>query len=144
RKYPQTAEDYLIRLSDFLRTSITTNKTGIALVKEELKLCRDYLEMLKIRFGAALSYTFDIPADAMNSQLPFFSLQPLVENAIKHYELTDDAPPPVTGKEEDGYIVVSNNLQPKLQIEGSLGNGLPNLSERSKLLTGDDIIVSQD
>ncbi len=144
RKYPKTAEEYLIRLSDFLRTSITTNKTGMATVKEEVKLCQDYLEMLKIRFGNALSYSFDIPAGTMSSQLPFFSLQPLVENAIKHNELTDEAPLQVTVKEEDGYIVVSNNLQPKQQIEGSSGNGLPNLSERSKLLTGNDIIVSQD
>src|SRR5690625_6092884 len=91
RKYPETAEAYLVRLSDFLRVSVSGNKTGLATVREELKLCEDYMEMQKIRFGNAICYDVKIQEDddCIARYLPFFSLQLLVENAIKHNELTE-------------------------------------------------------
>src|SRR5699024_423310 len=94
RRYPETAEAYLVRLSDFLRVSVSGNKTGLATVREELKLCEDYMEMQKIRFGNAICYDVTVKEedDCMSRYLPFFSLQPLLENAIKHNELTERNP----------------------------------------------------
>ncbi len=144
RKYPQTAEAYLLRLSDFLRASISRNPSGVATVREELKLCDDYMEMQKIRFGNALVYDNRISGndDSLEKTLPFFSLQPLLENAIKHNELTESHPLTVTLKTEDGYIRVSNNLRKKKTIESASGSGLANLRERYKLLSGDDIVIT--
>lgn len=144
KKNPQTAETYLLRLSDFLRTSFTQNKKGVATLGEEVKLCRDYLEMQKMRFGDALNYTFDISENALSGILPFFSLQPLAENAIKHNELTDDNPLHIRIKERDGTITVQNNLQRKQSVDNSTGNGLTNLSERYNLLSGRHIKILDD
>lgn len=144
KKDAKTAEAYLLRLSDFLRTSFTQHKKGIATVREEIKLCRDYLDMQKMRFGEALEYTFDVPDRYMEGTLPFFSLQPLAENAIKHNELTDENPLSIHIAARDGIIHVENNLQRKTSVEGSTGNGLSNLSERYKLLSGKDIQIKDD
>jgi two-component system LytT family sensor kinase len=143
KKYPHTAEAYLMRLSDFLRASIVRNKSGLATVKEELKLCGDYMEMQRIRFGEALAYEVQIDTNdpCLQDTLPFFALQPLLENAIKHNELTKVHPLNITIYRQNEYIFVSNNLQPKKNTEYSTGSGLANLRERYKMLSGDDIII---
>src|SRR5690606_13497954 len=63
RKYPVTAEEYLVSLSDFLRASNTLSKTDTATLGQELKLCEDYMEMQKIRFGNSIRYNVHIPTD---------------------------------------------------------------------------------
>lgn len=145
RRYPETAEAYLVRLSDFLRVSISGNKTGVATVREELKLCEDYMEMQKIRFGNAICYEVKIQEedDCMARYLPFFSLQPLLENAIKHNELTERNPLRLTIEWSGQYIIVINNLKPKKSMETSTGHGLSNLQERYRLLSGDDVIIEE-
>lgn len=145
RKYPETAEAYLVRLSDFLRVSVSGNKTGLATVREELKLCEDYMEMQKIRFGNAICYEVKIQEedDCMARYLPFFSLQPLLENAIKHNELTERNPLRLTIEWSGQYIIVINNLKPKKSMETSTGHGLSNLQERYRLLSGDDVIIEE-
>ena len=141
-KSPDAAEDYLVRLSDFLRTSISSGEDNIVKVSDELKLCLDYLEMQKIRYGSALQFSIDIPDEIYSSgYVPVFSLQLLSENAIKHNSLTDESPLHIKIIYEEERITVSNNLQPKLSTETSPGMGLTNLAERYKILSGDEIII---
>ncbi len=145
KKSPEKAEDYLIRLSDFLRVSISTNKSGIAPLHDELKLCADYLEMQKVRFGEALSFNLDIQEEeSLGLVLPIFSLQPLLENVIKHNELTDAAPLNITIRQDGKWISVTNNIQLKSNQEHSTGSGLANLAERYNLLSGDEVDIRDD
>lgn len=141
---PQTAEVYLLRLSDFLRTSFAQNKQDVATVREEIRLCLDYLEMQKMRFDDALEYTFDVPDQYLDARLPFFSLQTLAENAIKHNMLTDESPLHIRIYAKDGMISVENNLQKRSSVEDSTGYGLSNLSERYQLLSGNEIEIQTD
>lgn len=142
KKSPELAEDYLLRLSDFLRVSVSGNKRAVGTLHEEMKLGIDYLEMQKVRFGEALSFSFDI-TDAEQSEggLPVFSLQPLLENAIKHNELTEAAPLHIEVKKDGDWITVINNIQLRSVTEYSTGSGLANLAERYKLLSGDEIEI---
>lgn len=140
---PAAAERYLINLSDFLRSSLNQNKKGTATVQEEIKLCKDYLEMQQIRFGNALKYNFDIPENYLDKTLPFFSLQPLAENAIKHNILTEEHPLSIQIGVDYDLIQVKNNLQRKPSVETSTGNGLANLMERYRLLSGQQIIIRE-
>jgi len=145
KRSPDKAEDYLLRLSDFLRVSISGNKSGIASLNDELKLCADYLEMQKVRFGEALSFNLDIQEqESTGMVLPVFSLQPLLENVIKHNELTDAAPLNINIKQNGNWISVTNNIQLKSNLEHSTGSGLANLAERYNLLSGDEIDIRDD
>jgi two-component system LytT family sensor kinase len=143
RRYPGTAEEYVIRLSDFLRASLTVGKSDIATMAQELKLCEDYMEMQKIRFGNSLHYTvaIDEPGVPGRSYLPVFSLQPLLENAIKHNQLTEASPLKIAVTRDGEWVEVCNNLQPKNLVEGSTGNGLFNLKERYRILSGDEVVI---
>ncbi|MFH0866150.1 MAG: histidine kinase [Bacteroidota bacterium] len=143
RKHPDKAEDYLIKLSDFLRASISSDTPNIVKLNDEIKLCIDYLEMQKMRFGEVLQYTINIPEEIQNSgYVPVFSLLPLLENAIKHNVLTNEMPLIIKTEYENGRIITSNNKQPKLSTELTTGSGLENLSERYKILSGDEIIIN--
>lgn len=146
KKYPQTADAYLIRLSDFLRASISRNGSGLATIREELKLCEDYMEMQRIRFGAALDYQVmpEVYAIDEDKFLPFFSLQPLLENAIKHNELTELHPLTITISRQEDCLIVRNNFRPKKMMETSTGSGLANLRERYRILSGDNIVIDTD
>lgn len=144
KREPDIAEDYLIKLSDFLRASIASANENMVTLKEELELCTDYMEMQKIRFKKALQYSFKIPVDIQESGIvPIFSIQLLLENAIKHNSMTNEKPLKISIAYNSGYISVSNNCQLKLTSEASTGVGLKNLSERYKILLGEDITVTE-
>lgn len=141
-KSPDVAEDYLITLSDFLRRSVSAGNDNIVKIEDELKLCLDYLKMQKIRYGEALQFYTDIPEEiAQTGFVPVFALQLLSENAIKHNALTNETPLQIKIEYNEGNISVVNNLQPKLTTETTTGTGLINLTERYKILSGDEIRI---
>lgn len=79
----------LNRFGTYLRESFRFHllETLIPL-KRELELVRAYLEIEKIRFGDRLTVTLDIGVDAENLLIPPFTIQPLVENAVRHGLMT--------------------------------------------------------
>jgi sensor histidine kinase YesM len=141
KKYPDKAETYLVKLSNFLRKSIATDIEPVITVNEELSFCCDYIELQKMRFGDALHFSVDIPESAKTGFVPVFSIQQLVENSIKHNSLTVDSPLNICLNYNNQWITVSNNLQKKTIAEKSAGTGLINLSERYRLLSGDEVIT---
>jgi len=145
RKDPDTAEDYLVKLSDFLRVSISSTDANTVKLADELKLCHDFLDMQKVRFGKSLEYTINISEEIKNQGcVPVFSIQLLLENAIKHNSLTVDSPLKINIVSHNGVITVSNNIHPKSTHEETTGLGLANLSERYKILSGNDILIISD
>jgi len=144
RKQPKDAEVYLIKLSDFLRASITLNNENLAKLSDELKFCFDYLELQKGRFGEALKYSVEIPEEVKSGYVPVFSVQHLLENAIKHNVLTIENPLLIEVKYDNNRIIVTNNVQVKNIPEETTGRGLANLAERYKILSDEEIIFKSD
>ena len=86
RKDPGAAETALFQFSDMLRYVLDTEKTGSdrVTVEDELRFVRDYLELESLRLGARLNVNWELDFNAGGHALPALSLQPLVENSIKH------------------------------------------------------------
>jgi len=141
KKQPDQAETYLKRLSDFLRASVSFDSANMVKFEDELKLSMDYIEMQKIRFKNAIQYEIDIPESVHEGFLPLFSIQLLLENAIKHNAFTKDSPLFIKVSYRDSWIIVSNNIQQKTVMEPSSGMGLTNLSERYRILSGNEIDI---
>ncbi|MBL7912761.1 MAG: histidine kinase [Bacteroidia bacterium] len=142
KKQPVLAEEYIIRLSEFLRASINNNRKTISL-KEELTLCNEYVALNKIRFGEALKYKTNVTVDMENYAVPYFSILSLIENAIKHNTFTTEAPLNITVSTFDNYLEVTNNRQVKFVLEDSPKTGLKNLNDRYKLLNIGEIVVKE-
>jgi LytS/YehU family sensor histidine kinase len=145
RKDIEAGDTYIVHLANFLRASIFRQASKISRLDEELALLQDYLQMQQIRFGSALACTISVPTQSLKQYyLPTFSLQPLLENAIKHNELTEEMPLQIAIYQHNDRIVVRNNLQKKTVRESSTQNGLANLAERYRLLSEDQIIINED
>lgn len=86
RKSPDAAEAALFQFSDMLRYVLDTEKSGSECVTldDELRFTRDYLELESLRLGQRLKIEWALDAAASGHPLPPLSLQPLVENSIKH------------------------------------------------------------
>ena len=78
------AEEMLMALSTFFRTSLSMDPSVDVSLAEEIALQRLYLDIEQVRFPNRLEVNIDIPDDLMEARVPALILQPLVENAIKY------------------------------------------------------------
>lgn len=80
---PERARSLIATLAEFLRVSFRP-KTEMTTLAEELMLVETYIELEQARFGERFAVTLNVAPEALPVQLPFLSIQPLVENAIRH------------------------------------------------------------
>lgn len=131
-------------LSSVYRYILESDKNNLVTIQHELEFLDSYLYMLKKRFDDKLLVMVEISPNQLQNLIPPMAIQTLIENAIKHNEVSTASPLKIKIYNEDGYIVVRNNLQEKKNDQENLGLGLPNLLKRYRLLTGKDIIIQQD
>jgi LytS/YehU family sensor histidine kinase len=83
RKDPEIARLLIKDLADFMRKTLHGTKE-IGTFADELEIVRRYIRIEKARFGDRVLLVEQIPEEMLSGLLPVFSLQPLVENAVKH------------------------------------------------------------
>jgi len=81
---PEKANRMILLLSDLLRQTLEISQADEVTLKHELELLRVYLEIQRMRFRKRLAVSYDVNAELLGAKVPHFSLQPLVENAIRH------------------------------------------------------------
>jgi sensor histidine kinase YesM len=95
-----------------------------------------------MRYENNLIFEFEVDRKFNNYLLPPMSLQVLIENAVKHNEISNWRPLKVsTRTDNDGMLHVCNRIQPKLTGSTGTGIGLNNLVKRYHLLFGREITV---
>lgn len=145
RSKPLLADDYLLKLSDFLRQSISRSKDISSTLEEELRYFDDYLQMQKIRFGDTLTWEIRIDnQDFLQSHIPTFSLQSLAENAIKHNSFSDNHPLKITVNQHHHKLEILNPVRKKNIPENNTGTGLNNLAERYQLWSGKSLEIEHN
>lgn len=109
RKSPEAAETALFQCSDMLRYVLDTEKRGVDLVmlNDELQFVRDYLELESLRLGPRLRVDWELDDKAGGCMLPALSLQPLVENSIKHA---------INARSRPGRILIRTQLNDQTQV----------------------------
>lgn len=114
-------------------------------LNEELKFAEAYSYQYSIRYADKLFFDFQIEDRFRSWSLPALSLQPLIGNAVKHNTITKSKPLRVTIRTTvDGCLEIFNPIAPKLEPEPSTGIGLENLTNRWRLITGQEIEVVND
>lgn len=137
------AEEYLQRLSCVLRYSMQSKE--VVRLGEELQYLQDYCHMMKMRYNENLKFNIEINPNLNDHLILPLTLQGLVENAIKHNVISTKKPLTITIKSVDNsFIIVSNNIQPKMEKERSNGIGLANLLERYRLKWDKEIVIRND
>ena len=143
-KHDQKALTYIDQLSYTFRYIIQNGQSMLMTLDEELKFLEAYSYLFKIRYADKLFFDIDVDEKYLGWKLPAFSLQPLIDNAVKHNSITRTKPFHISVRTEEGLLVVSNPKVPKLEPEPSTGIGLENLRNRWNLITGSDIEIADD
>jgi two-component system LytT family sensor kinase len=124
------AVDFINQLSKVYRYLLDNKDNELVTLEEELVFIKSYTYLLQIRFDTNIKFEISIPEQAMRKLLPPMAIQILVENAIKHNEISEAQPLKVSIKIENDWLVVSNNLQLRSQTEPSCKTGLNNIRDR--------------
>jgi LytS/YehU family sensor histidine kinase len=129
------SEHFIMSLSDFYRQILKHNENNTLPLYEELKVLQSYLFLMKSRNEEAISINLDIDPSLYHFHLPGLALQVLLENCFKHNSMTSKKPLLIEIKNTDEfYIMVKNNIQPKIGDNDSSGYGLELLKKRYALM----------
>lgn len=131
---PPKAGEMTIKLSEFLRSTLTKNETQTSKLADEIQTAKLYLDIEKVRFGDKIDFIEEVDANYLDNAVPSMILQPLFENAIKHgvYESIDTVQIKFICGFKNNYlrIIVENNFDPKTTNRKGAGVGLSNIQNR--------------
>ena len=137
---PDEARRLTVKLANIFRKTLQASEKDFVSLQEELNFIQDYLEIEKARFGDRLRVEHKV--EVQNVEIPCFTLQPLIENAIKHGAApkigTTTICVSVSRMEDHLSIQVSDDGMgmPRSAVESMFerGYGLKNLIERLQIL----------
>jgi len=142
---PEKAQSYVNSLSKALRYTLQSNEKQLVTLREEMEFMESYLFLIRMRFDTNLSVESNINKNHLSLRIPPLTIQTLVENAIKHNEISRRRPLRIsiltTDKES---LIVANDIQKKFTEEEGTGIGLTNLSKQFQLIIGKEITISQE
>lgn len=141
---PAEANEYLGRFANLYRFLIRHKDDDFVPLADELRFVDEYVYLLRHRFGMAYDFRQEIlpDVDLMRLLVVPGTVQLLVENAIKHNAGDEDAPLLITIRATATRLTVAHPRRPKRTAIDSLGTGLTNLRERYRLLTQQEIVVT--
>jgi signal transduction histidine kinase len=132
-----TAEQMIMNLSTFFRTTLSADPTADVSLEEEIRLQRLYLDIEQVRFPERLRVEIDIPPALGNVRVPILILQPIVENAIKYGVARSKRPVTVrvSAAEEAGRLHIKVADDGDVMAKDPLGSqgegvGLANVCDR--------------
>jgi hypothetical protein len=143
RENSEVANQYVNHLSNVLRSSLQSNDNRYVRLEEEIKLVQSYIFLVGMRYGTNLIIQMTIDEKYFSFLIPPLTIQTLIENAIKHNEISKRNPLTININTQEDSVIVENNLQPKISPEFSMGIGLNNLTKRFLLLGGKEITISK-
>lgn len=138
---PRLAADAAEQLASLLRTGIEEDRDLVSL-SEELAFVERYLSLERIRFGERLDVRVDLTGDLRQAQVPSFSLQSLVENAVRHGATPREEPTSIVigGSRNDGFLKLtvadSGAGATNETLSQSTGSGIRRLRDRLNALYG--------
>ncbi len=136
------AVKFIKQLSEVYRYVLDTRDKEVVSLEEEVKFLNSYIYLQQIRFGDKLS--IELSLNGLNTMVAPLALQMLIENAVKHNEVSEENNLHIKIYSDEGFIMVENNLQKKLQIgETSSGLGLENICKRYEFLCDTKVAIEQ-
>lgn len=129
------AAKFIKQLSKVYRYVLDTRDKEVVSLQNEIDALESYIFLMKIRFGDNLQVSQNITPQS-NEQMVPLTLQMLLENAIKHNEISKAFPLKIEiNRLDNGLISMKNNLQEKRQLEEKSGVGLANIEARFKYIS---------
>jgi two-component system, LytTR family, sensor kinase len=132
---------YIQELSVVYRYVLNSQKSTWTDLPSELKFTNSYITLLKMRFEENLLLTIDICEKYQTYYILPLTIQLLIENAVKHNEISSSHPLDLRIYCINEYLIVTNNKQKRTIMPSSTKVGLHNISERYRFLVNREVII---
>jgi two-component system LytT family sensor kinase len=138
------AVDFIDQLSKVYRYVLENKEKELVDLKSELKFIESYCFLLKIRFGENIKFNFKVSTTESELFIAPMALQLLIENAIKHNEISEEMPLEVKIYIDGKYLIISNRIQLRKGFVESSKTGLKNIIARYGYFTKQSVIISDN
>lgn len=138
----EKAVKFIRQLSDLFRYVLDNSDNNIVTIKEELEFMKAYIYLLKTRFNDKLNITINIDETDRRCLMPM-TIQLLVENAVKHNEISDKYPLNIDIRIKDDYLEVENTLKLKNTVQNSKKLGHRTINQQLDFFTEKQLEVIQ-
>ncbi len=139
----ETAIQFTQKLSEVYRYILSNKNRELVSLEEELDFAKSYVFLLQMRYPDNLSVEFDIEEHYLSTHIAPLTLQMLIENAIKHNEVSRKRPLTISiYVDRESSIIVENNLQIKSSLGESTKTGLSNIRKRYNILADREIMIT--
>ncbi len=136
------ATTFIKELSFMYRYILQSGERDVVSLQEELKFLDSYVHLVKTRYRDRFAINIAIDDKYLQREVPPLALQLLVENAVKHNEISEKNPLQVSIYSKNEIIYVENEIRQRTSFVDSTGNGLMNLDKRYFLLKKQHISIS--
>jgi len=135
---------FVKRLSASYRHILEVSGMDTVPIGKELEFVGSYLALLEARFEEKFKVMIDIPEAARSRvRIAPLTFQLLIENAMKHNQMTQEHPLVVSIKIEAGYLTVNNPVRLRPASIESPGTGLANIVNRYALLSKIPVVIEK-
>lgn len=142
---PALARKYVQGLSTVFRYILDNKNRELIPLKEELQFIKEYMFLMETRFDNNVTLKINLKTDSEKKLVPPVSLQLLIENAIKHNEISNRNKLEIEIEEMKGnYLSVINNVKLRKGKASGTGTGLKNIAERYQYLTEKEVKVNSN
>ncbi|MCB0465295.1 MAG: 2TM domain-containing protein [Aequorivita sp.] len=141
---PEAATRFTTSLSKVYRYVLEQKNKELVTLEEELKFAEIYMSLLVVRFEDSIVFTKPARLKDPQAKVVPLSLQLLLENAVKHNQVTPSKKLFINITEDNGTLIITNNLQPKQVLKESTGVGLRNIRDRYRLLTDRAVTIQEN
>lgn len=137
------SREYIRQLAGMYRYMLGNEEKPVSTLREELEYASIYVELMKVRFPEGFLVENRTREEDKDRFVVTYSVQMLIENAIKHNAVSADRPLMIRISSDGNTVTVTNNLIPKLTTPASTGIGLKYISRNYLDRCGHEISVNR-
>lgn len=139
------AEEFIRRMADTFSYVLSNQTRQLVSLREEMEFVKAYYYLLQVRYEHHLKLEINLPKSVLDTNLPPLSIQMLVENAVKHNQISKESPLLVyiTARDNTHIQVISTKTK-SVNTAESFKVGLDNIRNRYKFFTAEKIVVKDD
>jgi hypothetical protein len=141
---PHRASTFLKQLAHIYRYVMQHNQDALVSLSDELAFLQHYLDLLSTRFENAFSCQITVGEEQATRKIVPVTLQILIENAVKHNQMSEENPLAVQVYIEGAYICVKNLKRLKKNLTTSNKIGLSNLRKLYKVTAPQSEVFIED
>lgn len=144
-KDSQMAEEFIRRMADTFKYVLSNQKRQLVSVRQEVEFVKAYYYLLQVRYEHHLKLEVNLPKNILDTPIPPLTLQILVENAVKHNQISKEQPLLVYISAQDNtHITVISTKTTSIKPSHSFKIGLENIRNRYEFFSTDKIVIKDE